>query len=84
MSHPSVSLWATSLEELVDIDWSHLIWQARWSGLETLWAAVLVNASTYWWFGPLVVVMLVKSGRRGIIRLLSYVGRVFVRAHSGS
>jgi hypothetical protein len=68
----------------MNIDWSHLIWQGRWDGLVIMWNAILADARTIWWFGPLMLILLVTAGRKGLTRLVSYVLRVFVHTHSPS
>lgn len=68
----------------MNIDWSHVLWQGRWEGLVLLFNAVVLDARTIWWFGPLVVLLLVFAGRKGIVRLIAYVAKVFVHSHSSS
>ena len=68
----------------MNIDWSHLMWQGRWDGLVMLWHGVMIDVQTIWWFGPVLVLLLIVGGRKGIIRLISYVVGVFLHAHKPS
>lgn len=68
----------------MNIDWSQLLWQGRWDGLVIIWNAVVIDVTAYWWFGPLLFVLLLAAGRKGIFRLATYVARVFVHTHGPS
>jgi len=68
----------------MNIDWMHLLWQGRWEALVLIWNGVVTDVEKIWWFGPLMVLVLVVVGRRAIVRLVAYIARVFVHAHSGS
>ncbi len=68
----------------MNIDWLHLLQQGRWDALVMLWHGVLIDAQTYWWFGPLLIVIAIVIGRKGLLRLLSYVAKVFVHTHNAS
>ncbi|KAF2414676.1 hypothetical protein B1729_03605 [Microbacterium sp. B35-04] len=61
----------------MEIDWSGLIWESRWTALEILWNSIIVNIATHWWFGPLLFLLLVAAGWNGLVRLGLYVARVF-------
>ncbi len=65
----------------MNFDWSELVRQGRWDALAIIWNAIVVNVTAYWWFGPLLIVLLVTAGRRGILRLIAYVARAFVHTH---
>ena len=65
----------------MNIDWSHLMWQGRWDALVMTWNAVVHDVLTIWWFGPLLVILLIVGGRKGLFRFVSYVARVFVHSH---
>lgn len=65
----------------MNIDWSALIWQGRWTALEIFWNAVLVNIATHWWFGPLLLLMAIAAGAKGLARLVAYVAKVFLHTH---
>ncbi len=65
----------------MDVDWSQLIWDGRWAALEILWNAIMVNVATFWWFGPLLVVLLLAAGWNGALRLGAYILRVFAHTH---
>ncbi|WP_103663352.1 hypothetical protein [Microbacterium sp. CJ77] len=60
-----------------------LFQQGVWQGLVLLWHALWVNALTYWWFGPLVLAILITAGRRKLVRLVRWIGGTFVRGQSG-
>lgn len=68
----------------MDIEWSHLLWQGRWDGLVMLWQAIIADVQTFWWFGPLLVVLIVAAGRKGVVRLVAYLAKVFVHTHGPS
>ncbi|MGN8551078.1 UNVERIFIED_CONTAM: hypothetical protein OHV15_00650 [Microbacterium sp. SLM126] len=65
----------------MEIDWQQLIWDGRWTALEMLWNAVLVNIATHWWFGPLLAIVVVGTGWKGISRFAVYIARVFGHTH---
>ena len=68
----------------MNVDWMHLIWQGRWEALVMIWNAIATDVQTIWWFGPLLVILLILAGRKGIVRLTSYVARVFIHTHGAS
>lgn len=68
----------------MSIDWLHLMWQGRWDAVVMIWNAVVIDVRTVWWFGPLLVVLLIVAGRKGIVRLAAYVAKVFVHTHGAS
>lgn len=63
------------------LDWHQFIWDSRWTALEMLWSATLANIAMHWWFGPLLAVLIVATGWKGIRRLGLYVARVFGHTH---
>jgi hypothetical protein len=68
----------------MNIDWSHMIWQGRWDALVLFWNAAVTDATTIWWFGPLLLILLISAGRKKLVRLMSYVVRVFAHTHTPS
>jgi hypothetical protein len=67
----------------MDINWRELIWEGRWTAIEMLSNAVVINITTHWCFGPLLLVILsLPDGRNspGSVRRLR---RANVHAHSG-
>ena len=68
----------------MDINWSELIWQGRWDALGILWNAILIDIASHWWFGPLLLMVVVAAGWKGIARLGAYVARVFIHTHGPS
>lgn len=68
----------------MDIDWLHLMWQGRWEALVLIWHALVTDAQTFWWFGPLIIVVVIAGGRKGVLRLATYVLKVFVHTHGPS
>ena len=71
-------------EDTMDIDWHQLIWDGRWAALEFFWTAVVVNVAAHWWFGPLMVIIVISAGRKKIVRFGAYVARVFGHAEGGA
>ncbi|ANJ25779.1 hypothetical protein [Agromyces aureus] len=67
----------------MDIDWQQLIWDARWTALELLWNAFVLNVAAHWWFGPLVVVLLILAGWKKLARVGVYIARAFGHTHAG-
>lgn len=65
----------------MEINWSELIWQGRLDGLGILWDAILINVATYWWFGPLMGLLIVAAGWKGVTKLAAYIARVFAHTH---
>ncbi|MDR6907787.1 hypothetical protein J2X63_003495 [Agromyces sp. 3263] len=65
----------------MDIDWSQLVWQGRWTALEIFWNAILLNIATQWWFAPLLVMLVLAAGWKAVLRLVAYVARVFAHTH---
>jgi hypothetical protein len=68
----------------MNVDWSHLLWQGRLEGLVLLWNATVTDVQTIWWFGPLLIVLIIAAGRKGIVRLGAYVLKVFIHTHGPS
>ncbi len=68
----------------MNIDWIHLMWQGRWEALVMIWNAIVTDIQTIWWFGPLLIVLMIAAGRKGIVRLASYIVRVLIHTHSAS
>jgi hypothetical protein len=65
-------------------DWSQfrdLLWEARWDAVVMLGQAILNNIVTYWWFGPLLLVIAITATRRAWLRLLRFIGVPFLRSH---
>lgn len=60
------------------------MWEARWDGLVVLAQALWVNVIAYWWFGPMVLVVLLTLSRKVWLRLIREVGSAFVRGNSSS
>jgi hypothetical protein len=67
----------------MDIDLHQLIWDGRWTALEMLWHAVVVNITTHWWFGPLLTVLVIAAGWKKIARFGVYVARTFGQSQGG-
>lgn len=65
----------------MNVDWSHVLWQGRWEGLVLLWTAICTDAHEIWWFGPLLIVLVIAAGLKGILRLGAYVAKVFLHIH---
>ena len=70
--------------ELVNVDWLHLIWQGRWDALVMIWHAIITDSLTFWWFGPLMLLMIIAIGRKGLLRLASQIARVWIHTHDPS
>lgn len=68
----------------MNIDWVHIMWQGRWEALVMVWSAVVTDVRSIWWFGPLLLLLLVAAGRKGLLRLAAYAAKVFVHTHSPS
>jgi hypothetical protein len=67
----------------MDIYWHQLIWDGRWTALELLWNAVVVNVITHWWFGPLLAVIVISAGWKKIARFGAYAARTLGQSHGG-
>ena len=68
-------------------DWSQLrdlMWEGRWDALVMIFNALVTNVTTYWWFGPLLLLIAVTASRRAWLRLIRYIGITFARSHAGS
>lgn len=65
----------------MNIDWYQLLWDGRWTALEILWNAVVVNVTTHWWFGPLLLVILVSAAWKAVGRFGAYVARMIGHTH---
>lgn len=59
-----------------------MIWEARWEALVTFWRAILIDVRTFWWFGPVLFVMIATVNLKKLLGFATYVGRVFVHTHS--
>lgn len=68
----------------MDINWSEILWQGRLDALVMMWNAVVIGVGTYWWFGPLLVVLVIADGPKGVLRLGAYVTRVLAHTHGPS
>ncbi|MET4099834.1 hypothetical protein ABIB37_002071 [Agrococcus sp. UYP10] len=66
------------------LDLRDLFWEARWDGLVVLADALWATALSHWWFGALLLVVILTRSRRVWLRLLSNVGSAFVRGSSSS
>lgn len=69
------------------LDWSQireLIWQARRDGLVMIFDALVTNVTTHWWFGPLLLVILLTLTGKAWFKLLRYLGGTFARGYSGN
>lgn len=65
----------------MNIDWYQLLWDGRWTALEILWSAVVVSVTSHWWFGPLLLVIVLCAGWTAVRRFGAYVARVFGHTH---
>ena len=68
-------------------DWSQfrdLMWEGRWDALVMIFNALVTNVTTYWWFGPLLLVIFLTMTRKAWLRLLRYVGVTFARGYSSN
>jgi hypothetical protein len=65
----------------VNIDWHQLVWDDRWTALEILWNAVVVAATTHWWFGPLLAAIVLGTSRKALLRFGVHIARTFGQAH---
>lgn len=64
------------------VDWSQvrdLIWEARWDAIVMVGRALWVDIVSFWWFGPLLLIVLLAAGRKAWLRLIRFVGVTFVR-----
>lgn len=68
----------------MDIDCRGLIWEGRWTALEMLWNAVVINVTNYWWFGPLLLVIMMSTRWKELARFGAYVARAFAHSQGGS
>lgn len=64
------------------IDVRGWIWEGRWDALVILWNAGIAAAGQHWWFGPLVIAVVVLAGRRAWMRLARFVLGVYLRGGS--
>lgn len=62
MSGAPPTLGETDLKGTMGIDGRQLMGDSRWTAHEILWNAVVVNVTTHWWFGPLLVSILISAG----------------------
>lgn len=58
------------------------ILEGRWDALVILWNAGITAAGQHWWFGPLVITLVVVAGRRAWIRLARFVVGTYLRGGS--
>ena len=68
----------------MNIDWSQVMWQGRWEALVIIWNAIVTDVQSIWWFGPLLLLLLITASRKGLLRLGAYVLKVFVHTHGPS
>lgn len=66
--------------QLVEFDPIQMIWDGRWMALEMFWNGIVMYATTFWWFGPLLVFILLAAGWRKVLRLGAHIGHVFARS----
>ncbi len=65
-------------------DWSQirdLAWEARWDAIVLVAQAIWLNLLAHWWFGPMILVILMTSSRKAWLRLIRFVGVGFVRGN---
>lgn len=53
--------------------------QGVWQGVELLLVGIVQAALTYWWVGPILVVLLISAGRKKLLRLARFVGGAWLR-----
>ncbi|MET3567960.1 hypothetical protein ABIC47_003474 [Leifsonia sp. 563] len=66
------------------IDWSallHAMHAGRWEAFVLIGNAVWTDVRTIWWFGPLVLMILVTMGRRKLLRLANKVAGAYWSSH---
>lgn len=61
-----------------------LVWEGRWDGIVMIWNALATNVMTYWWFGPLLLLIVVGSSGKAWMKLTRYVGLAYFRGHVNS
>lgn len=66
----------------MNIDWMHVIWEGRWQALVLIAHGILSDVRTLWWFGPLLALVALGIGRKGMFRLAKYVASVFMHTHT--
>lgn len=69
------------------LDWSQLrelIWEARRDGLVIVFNALFTNVLTHWWFGPLLLVILLTLTGKSWFKVLRYVAGTFARGYSSN
>lgn len=72
--------------EVAMIDYSLILgafWDGRWQAIVIFADAIWTNVLSLWWFGPLVLLLLITASRKWWMQLFRYVGTTFVRSHSG-
>lgn len=68
---------------MIDIDpIRDAMWQARWDGFVVLGQAIWVTVLAHWWFAPLMLLALITTGRKRLLRLARGVGTAFLRANT--
>jgi hypothetical protein len=63
------------------IDWMHVIWEGRWLALVIFAHAILSELRTTWWFGLVLLWIVCRMGKKGILGLAKYVAQVFFHTH---
>lgn len=84
MSGAPPTLGETDLKGTMGIDGRQLMGDSRWTAHEILWNAVVVNVTTHWWFGPLLVSILISAGWKKVTRFGAYVSRAFGHTDGGT
>jgi len=60
------------------------ILEGRWDALVMLWNAGITAAGQHWWFGPLMITIVVLARRRAWKRLARFVFGTYVRGSADS
>ncbi len=66
------------------VDMRGWILEGRWDALVILWNAGITAAGQHWWFGPLVITLVLIAGRRAWIRLARFVLGAYLRGSADS
>lgn len=67
---------------MMDWGWLGHAWSvARWEAWVIFGQAVWTDIQTYWWFGPLLVLVLATAGRKKLLRLAGKVLGAYVSSH---
>lgn len=59
------------------------VWEGRWLGVELLARALWANVLEHWWFGPLLLLVLLTATRKAWARLMRFIGSSFIRGYPG-